>query len=127
VRKITSVGWPPTQGIFRVLNELYGICAAGVLGDARVRVVDVVVLIEHHVFEHGAETKRLEDVGFALGCKVDGLGVAAAFDVKDAVVAPAMLVIADEMALRIGGKRRLARATETEEQRRHTGLLVRRR
>ena len=37
-----------------------------------------------------------------------------------------VLVVADEMALRIGGERGLAGAAETEEQRRRAGLFVRR-
>ena len=37
-----------------------------------------------------------------------------------------MLVVADEVPLRIGGKRGLARAAEAEEQRRRAGLFVRR-
>ena len=82
------------------------------------------VLIEHHVFQHRAKAQRLEDVRLALGRQIDRLGVAAAFDVEDAVVAPAMLVVADEMALGVGGQRRLARAAEAEEQRRRAGLFV---
>ena len=112
------------QGIFALCDELDRIRAARVLRDARVGVIDAVIVIEHHVLEHRAEAQRLEDVRLALGREVDRLGVAAAFDVEDAVVAPAVLVVADEMPLRIGGERRLARAAEAEEQRRRAGLLV---
>ena len=114
-------------GDLRVADELDRIRAARVLRDARVGEVDVVVLIEHDVLQHRAEAQRLEDVRLALGREVDRLGVAAAFDVEDAVVAPAVLVVADEMALRVGGERRLARAGEAEQQRRRAGLLVGRR
>ena len=38
------------------------------------------------------------------------LGVTTPFDIEDAVVSPAMLVVADEQAMRIGGERGLARA-----------------
>ncbi len=86
--------------------------------DARVGEVHAVVVLEHHVFQHGAEAQRLENVRLALRREVDGLGVAAAFDVEDAVVAPAVLVVADQVALRVGGERRLARAAQAEEQRR---------
>ena len=68
------------------------------------------VLIEHHVLQHRAEAQRLEDLRLVFRRKIDRLGVAAAFDVEDAVVAPAMLVVADEVAFRIGGERRLAGA-----------------
>ena len=114
-------------GDLRVLDELDRIGAAGVLRDARVGVIDVVIFIEHHVLEHRAETQRLEDVRLALGREVDRLGVAAALDVEDAVVAPAVLVVADEMTFRIGGECRFPRAAQAEEQRGCAGLFVRRR
>ena len=75
------------------------------------------VFIEDHVFEYRAEAQRLENVRFALGREVDRLRVAAAFDIKDTIVAPAMLIVADEMTLRIGGECGLARATEAKEKR----------
>ena len=57
----------------------------------------VPVFIEDDVLEHGAKTQRLEMSGSDFRRQVDGLGVAAAFDVEDAVVAPAMFVIADQL------------------------------
>ena len=71
------------------MNELDRIRAARVLRDARVGVIDVAVFIEHHVLQHRAEAQRLENVRLVLGREIDRLGVAAAFDVEDAVVAPA--------------------------------------
>ena len=111
-------------GDLRVLDELDRIRAARVLRDARVGVIDVAIFIEHDVLEHRAEAQRLKDVRLVFRREVDRLRVAAAFDVEDAVVAPAVFVVADEMALRIGRERGLARAAETEEQRRRAGLLV---
>lgn len=40
-----------------------------------------------------------------LGGKVDGLGVAPALDVENAIIRPDMLVVADELAFWIGRKR----------------------
>jgi hypothetical protein len=48
-------------------------------------------------------------------------GVAAALEIEDALVGPAVLVVADERAVRIGRERGLARAGEPKEQR---GLAV---
>ena len=45
----------------------------------------------------------------------DGLGIAAALEVEDAVVAPAVLVVADQDPFRICAEGRLARAAEAEE------------
>ena len=102
---------------FRVVDEFDRIRAARVECDPRVRVVHAVVFIEHHVFEYRAEAQRPENIRLALWREVDRLRVAAAFDIEDAVVAPAVLVVADEMALRVGGESGLARAAEAEEQR----------
>src|SRR4051794_19273971 len=49
--------------------------------------------------------------------ELDGLGVAAALEVEDAVRRPAGLVVADQRAVRIGRQRGLAGAGEAEEQR----------
>ena len=54
----------------------------------RVGEVDVAIVIEHDVLQHRAEAQRLENVRLAFRREVDRLGVAAAFDVEDAVVAP---------------------------------------
>ena len=62
-----------------------------------------------------SETERLENIRLVFRREIDRLGVTAAFDVEDAVVAPDMLVVADEVALRVGGKRRLARAAQPEQ------------
>ena len=59
--------------------------------------------------------------------QVDRLGVAAPLDVEDARVGPAVLVVADEQALRVGRERRLARAGEPEEHRGAARRPVRRR
>jgi hypothetical protein len=49
--------------------------------------------------------------------RVDDLGVAAALDVEHALVAPAVLVVADEQALGIGRQRGLAGARQAEQHR----------
>ena len=104
-------------GNLRVLDELDRISAAGVLRDAHVGVIDRPIFLEHDVFQHRAETERLENVRLAFRGQIDRLGVTAAFDVEDAVVAPAVFVVADELALGIGRERRLAGAAEAEEER----------
>src|SRR5690606_41133465 len=56
-----------------------------------------------------------EDLGFGLFGEGDHLGVAAALEVEDAVVGPAVLVVTDEAAVGIGRERRLAGAGEAED------------
>ena len=98
----------------RILDELYRIGAAGVLGNADVCIIYQMVLIEHNVLEHRAEAERLENIPFVLGREVDGFGVAATFDVKDAFVTPAMLIVADEIAFGVSRQRRLTRTRQAE-------------
>jgi hypothetical protein len=63
--------------------------------------------LELHVLEHRTKLHRVPDVRFLLLRELDHLGVAAAFDVEDTVIAPAMLVVADEETLGIRRQRRL--------------------
>ena len=64
--------------------------------------------------------KRLaggKDLGLGFLRQLDALGVAAAFEIEDAVIAPAVLVVADQRAVRIGRQRGLAGAGQAEEDR----------
>ena len=93
---------------------------ARVLGDALVLELHLpAVGIEHDVLEDRAEHLRGPvDVGLALRREVDDLGVAAPLEVERAFAAPAVLVVADEPARRVGRQRRLAGAGEAKEERR---------
>ena len=64
------------------------------------------------------------DVRLALFGEVDALGIAAALDVEDVLVRPAVLVVADEPAGGVGRKGGLARARQAEEDRRAARLRV---
>ena len=94
-----------------------GIRHARVLGDRLVGEVDLACnRIEHNVLDDRAEHFcRRVDLGLGLGGQVDRLGVAATFDVEDAIVGPAVLVVADQGALGIGRECRLAGAGKAEE------------
>lgn len=81
------------------------ISAAGVLGDANVVVVgDAVERVVDDVLEDGTEADGGVDLGLLLRREVDALGVAAAFDVEDTFVGPDVLVVADELAVGVGGE-----------------------
>ena len=67
--------------------------------------------------------RRSVDLGLGLRGQPDDLRVAAAFEVEDAVVRPAVLVVADQMPLGIGGERRLAGARKPEEHR-HAAVVA---
>ncbi len=77
--------------------------------------------IDDHILQHAAEANGIPDWRLADARQADGLGVTAAFDVENAGVGPAVLVVADEPALGVGGKRGLAGARQPEEQRHVAG------
>ena len=70
----------------RIADEVDWIGAARVLRDARVPVINRMVLIQHDIFQHGPKAKSLKDVRFAFRREIDRLGVAAPLNVEDAVV-----------------------------------------
>ena len=110
---------PGHAGARRVRDEVERIGRAGVLGLLVAVVVrDAGLRIEHDVLQHRAEAVGgVPDLGSASGRELDGLGVAAALEIEDAVRRPAGLVVADQGAVRIGRERGLAGAGEAEEQR----------
>ncbi len=75
--------------------------------------------VDRHILQHRAEALgRGVDLRLGLRGQLDGLGVAAALEIEHAVIAPAMLVVADQHAIGRCGERRLAGAGEAEEDRR---------
>src|SRR5262249_9866827 len=100
---------------YGVINVLEWVGDAGVLGvDDAVIVRNAGLGIDGDIFQHGAEADRVPDLRLVLLGKLDGLGVAAAFEVENAVGTPAVFVVANEPALGIGGNRGLAGAGKPE-------------
>src|SRR5438067_725801 len=99
---------PAAAAWFGIRNELDRIAGPRVL-----RVLLAVIVggarqwIERHVLQNAAKANRPIDLRFLLGGQSNRLGVATAFDVEDAVVAPAVFVVADQPSFGIGGKSRL--------------------
>ena len=89
---------PGNDGVFDEVDRISG---ARVLGLAVVVVVgNASVRVESHVLKHAAEAQGVPDLRLVLAGKLDALGVASALEVEDAVRAPSMLVIANEVARR---------------------------
>src|SRR3954447_13619319 len=101
-----------------VRDEVDRVGRARVLGElGAFQVEHTGVGVHHDVFEYGAEVVRgLPDVGLGLLRQLDNLGVATPLEVEYAPVAPPMLVVTDEGALRVGGEGGLAGARETKEE-----------
>ena len=67
------------------------------------------IVLQLHDLQHRPEPGGLENVRLVFRREVDGLGVAAAIDIEHPVIAPHMLVVADEIPFRIGREGGLAR------------------
>ena len=98
--------------------------------DGDVVVVGLAVFVQHHVFTDGTKADGVEDLGLVEGIQAFALGVAAALDVEDAHVGPAVLIVADQQARRVSRERGLAGAGQAKEHGRlvrdrvHTGRAV---
>ena len=58
--------------------------------------------IGDHIFQNGAEAMgRIPDLRLGLTAQFDHFGIAAAFEIEDAGIGPAMFIIADQIAFRI--------------------------
>ena len=108
-----------------VLNMVDRIGHTRVLRTAGIGEVDLAVFVADNVLEQGVAFDCAVDIRLGILIEVDDLCVAAALEVEDAFVIPAVLVIADQHAFRIRGQRRLARAGQAEEDSRVLAILVR--
>lgn len=90
---------------------VFSLCRVKVVGHELVPSL----LLQRHILEHGVRVNRAVNIRLCLLAKIDRLGVAPALKVEDAVLVPAVLVVSDERALRVGRQRRLPGATEPEE------------
>ena len=97
---------------------------AGVLRHGLVREVDLTFLVHRNVLQQGVGADRVPDIGLVLFREVDDFGIASALEVEDAVVVPTVLVVADQLALRVGRKGGFARSRQTEEDGGVLALLV---
>ena len=101
-------------------DEVDRIGDAGVLGlGAVVEIQHAGLGVDHHILQHRAEALGGgEDFRLGFARQLDRLGVAAALEIEDAFLRPAMLVIADQGARGIGRQGGLAGARQAEEDRR---------
>ena len=103
-------------GALDVLDVIDGVAHAGVLGDALVGEVNLAgLLVDGDILEQCVAADGVVDVRLGLGVEVDDLGIAAALEVEHALVVPAVLVVADELALGVGAECGLTGARQTEE------------
>lgn len=77
-------------------NEIDGVCATSILGDANIIVVwNTREGIVNDVLENGTITNRRKNIGFLLGGQVDAFSIATALNVEDTRVGPYVLIVAN--------------------------------
>ena len=114
----TLRGCPPRSDSLDVRDVLDRVGRTRVLGQRLIRQVEPPIPIGDDILQHRAEAMAGgPDFRLRLRRQVDDLGIAAAFEVEDAALTPAMLIVADQLSMRVRRERRLSRARQTEEQR----------
>lgn len=103
-------------GDLGVVDVLDGVGAAGVLSESGVIVVDVTAdRVEDNVLKDGSEADSVENIGLLLSGETNALSVATTLDVEDTSVGPAVLIITNQLTLRVGRQCGLASTGQTEE------------
>ena len=87
-----------------VVDMVDGVGDAGVFSLRTVIEIDRAIGAHHHVFQQSIAANGVIDIRLGRFRELDGLGVAAPFEVKHAVVIPAMFIIANQAAFWIGGE-----------------------
>ena len=99
-------------------NELDRIRDSSVLSERSVREIDLPRdRINRRVLEDSSEADRAVNFGFSLIGEAQALGVAASLDIEDASLGPTVLIVSDQVAMRIGRESRFAGPGEAEEER----------
>src|SRR5437764_13320880 len=81
-----------------IVDEAYGIRCPRIFRLAVVVVVrNARMRIERYILQHAAKAQGIPDLRLILLRQLDALGIASAFEVKDAIGAPSMLVITDQV------------------------------
>ena len=93
-----------------------GVRHTSIFGLGRVKIVWSSVGFDGHILQKSILVNGAVNIGLCFLREVDRLGIATPFKVKDAIVVPSMLVIANQGAMRIRGKSRLSGTTETKEE-----------
>ena len=70
-------------------------------GFSLIAVLGLPLIIQHHVFNDGTVANRVPYNGFIFATQIDGLGVATALYIEYGPLGPTVLIIANEVALRV--------------------------
>ena len=86
------------------------VAAATVFGQLSIGIIGVPLIIQDDIFHDRARANRIPDHRLILLAQVDRFGIAATFNIKYRTFAPAVLVVANKIALWISRERRFTGA-----------------
>ena len=113
----------PLRGQYAVINVVDGVGDPRVFGNFLVGIVGDSLRVENYVFKQGPRANGPKNFRLLFFGEVDDLGVASALKVEyESACGPAVLVIANELAVRVSAQGGFARARESEEERGGTVL-----
>src|SRR5260221_3118346 len=102
-------------GNLRAADKFYGLSSTRILAEAGICEINGMIFFQHHVFENRPKPQSLEDVGLGFWCKIDCLCVTAALNIENALVTPAMFIIANQITLRVRREGCLIRSRQPEQ------------
>ena len=102
-------------GLYNIVDVVNRVRNTSIFGNTAVVKVDFAIGVNSDVLEQGIATNGVPDVGFLFLAQIDGFGVAAAFEVENTFVVPAVFVVADELTFGIGRKGGFAGTGQAEE------------
>ena len=128
-QKDNRLGMTCHAGQQGIINIMQGISCAGIFRQHDIIIIGHAVFIQNDIFQHRILANSAENLRLGIFAQMHTFCIAAAFNIKDAVLAPAMLVIAHQSTRAIGRQRGFARAAQAKEQRRialgtHIGRAV---
>ena len=107
---------PRIAGVGNEIDRISGACVLGVALVVEIKLAGF--RIADHVFQNRSEAfGGAEDFRLRLARQADHLGITAAFEIEDAVAAPAVLIVADQGAAGVSRQGGLAGARQAEEDR----------
>ena len=76
-----------------IIDVMQGISRTGIFRQHNIIIIGHAVFVQNNIFQHRILANGSENLGLRVFAQVNALGIAAALDIKNAVLAPAVLVV----------------------------------
>ena len=110
------MGLASAIGFGALVDVFQRVAAATVFGQRRIAVIRVPSIVEHHVLDNRTKANGIPNDGFILLAEIDGFCITTAFDVEHRAFCPAVLIVANQVAIRICREGGLTRPRESKKQ-----------